>query len=238
MPGILANKLAMGLDAVSIIMEAEERFGVTIEDREAERLRTPGMLVDLILARGVAVGCPVCRSQRGFALARKFLIEESLMARNEIGLEAPWRKLVEPADEKALWLRLRDRLGAGRWPRLEFPHEGAVIIVGSLSVAVPAGMYIGRVMGDAAAGGTCGMGAFFAAAFVLARFLKPLRNRIPSQVRKVRDLALVVAAAVPEGRWIRSEVSEGVRQIVTEVLGLKAGAYREDADFVKELGLQ
>ncbi len=44
----------MGLDAVEIVMDVEDRFGITIQNAEAERVRTVGELVALIHDRIVA----------------------------------------------------------------------------------------------------------------------------------------------------------------------------------------
>lgn len=41
----------MGMDAVEIVMLAEERFGLEIKNDEAEKIRTPGMLIDLIFGK-------------------------------------------------------------------------------------------------------------------------------------------------------------------------------------------
>ncbi len=40
----------MGLDAVEIVMAVEEAFDIQIENSEAEKVLTPGQLVDLVLS--------------------------------------------------------------------------------------------------------------------------------------------------------------------------------------------
>ena len=41
----------MGLDAVELVMAIEEEFGIDITDAEAEKLRTPRLLIDFIWAK-------------------------------------------------------------------------------------------------------------------------------------------------------------------------------------------
>lgn len=38
----------MGMDGVEFVMACEERFGIEISDKEAEPIRTPAMLIELI----------------------------------------------------------------------------------------------------------------------------------------------------------------------------------------------
>jgi acyl carrier protein len=41
------------LDIVELVMEAEEKFGISIADADAERMRTVGDLIDYIKLRPV-----------------------------------------------------------------------------------------------------------------------------------------------------------------------------------------
>jgi len=52
----------MGLDAVELVMDVEDRFGITITDAEATSIRTVGDLVELCRQRIVAIDATRCRS--------------------------------------------------------------------------------------------------------------------------------------------------------------------------------
>ena len=53
----------MGLDGVEMVMATEERFGITISDAEAELIRTPGMLIDLVVSKVHLNSERFCRSK-------------------------------------------------------------------------------------------------------------------------------------------------------------------------------
>ena len=61
----------MGLDSVELVMRVEERFGIEIHDSEAEPIRTPGMLVDLVFSKLQTGPQNYCASQRAFYVLRR-----------------------------------------------------------------------------------------------------------------------------------------------------------------------
>ncbi|HUR54030.1 MAG TPA: acyl carrier protein [Gemmataceae bacterium] len=65
----------MGLDIVEFVMNVEETFDIRIPDRDAERIRTPRMLIDYIAARvpPSPVGRWGCGTQRAFYAIRRAL---------------------------------------------------------------------------------------------------------------------------------------------------------------------
>ena len=74
----------MGLDAVELIMAAEERFGIEISDTDAEQIRTFGDFVDLIV-----------RYQSGDKLFTKELEEPT---HSWLSSPKPSRRLLKPKD--------------------------------------------------------------------------------------------------------------------------------------------
>jgi hypothetical protein len=127
----------MGMDGVEIVMAVEERFGITIDDRDAEKILTPRMLIDLIVAQTAHLGGDVCRSQRGFAITRRFLMTETGATRRDVALDVPLRKFVAAEKEANFWNKLRKTLDAHKWPKLDFPREGEVIVAVSWRFSLP-----------------------------------------------------------------------------------------------------
>jgi hypothetical protein len=69
-----------------------------------------------------------------------------------------------------------------------------------------------------------------------------MRNEFRPSVATVGQLSRWIVANAPDvvnappGQWSREQVSESVRQIVSDILGCEK-TYREDAHFVKDLGM-
>jgi hypothetical protein len=225
----------MGMDAVEIVILTEERFGIGIEDREAEKVRTPGMLVDLVAGKIATVSQQRCQSQRGFHLLRRALAKIAGAPRDAIRLQTRVRAFVERREEQAFWGALRSEIGARSWPALGVRSEMwmarqvaifGIWMVGTLLLGAEFGL------GAAIFGGA--VVAVLGAALV-ERLEKPFRKYIPGKIVRVRDLVPFVVTS-REIEWSREDISRVVREIVEEVLA-PGDNYSEDADFVKELGM-
>lgn len=232
----------MGLDAVEIVMMAEERFGIEIADREAENIRTPGMFIDLIFGKVKQATAARCQTQRSFYLVRRALSSICGVERGSIRPETRIRGFVAVHGERAFWARLRIEVGARWWPALAFPAGVETAgKIGFLLLCV-SGIVIGWQVGLFSSGGGTVVAILFLGVLApallvaaLARLLSPLRTFIPARIACVGDL--VPYAATSDGMdWSREDVARGVREIVEDVLA-PGPEYREDADFVKELGL-
>jgi hypothetical protein len=226
----------MGMDGVEIVMAVEERFGVTIPDSEAELARTPGMLVDLVMAKMSTSGIDACRTQRAFHLTRRFLVKRNGIARDAIRLGNEIRQIIVREDERKFWGDLRLFLSAKRWPDLDFSSPTSKAILGLALGMFVVGTFLswGRFGSE---GILIGILAAIVTVFFISRGFGGFRRYIPARIVTIRDLAMVVGGVIEEGSWNQNEVEFGVEKIVSEVLGLKPGVYRSDADFVKELGL-
>jgi acyl carrier protein len=65
----------MGLDTVELIMAVEERFGITIEDREAEKVVTVGKLYQLVFDKLHSRGSPIIE-QELYSQLRELICEQ------------------------------------------------------------------------------------------------------------------------------------------------------------------
>lgn len=218
----------MGLDGVELLMALEEGFGVTIADAEAERCVTPAAVIDLIFGKLRASDERVCVSQRAFYLLRKGLTRTSGVGRRSVVPDADLRSFTSGRSEREVWDDLKNAIEARTWPALARPAWLAALLW-LLSLGALCGL-------TAAVHWTAGAACALLIAFVGSRLTRPFRSRIPARYAHLRNLVpfAVTSNAIA---WTRDQVASQVRKLVIEQLGLREKEYREDAHFVKDLGM-
>jgi hypothetical protein len=94
----------MGLDAVEIVMDVEDHFGIAIQTTEAERVRTVGDLVALIQSRIEAAHVAICPTLSSFlklrACVREIASDDALRMRvgtRIVDVLSPPQRRVRPA---------------------------------------------------------------------------------------------------------------------------------------------
>lgn len=104
----------MGLDSVELIMRAEEEFNITIEDSEAERVRTVGDFYQLILNKLDLT--PDCQTSKAFFQTRRALVETLGVPRRSIHPATSLEPLFPFEQRRELWDRVTHSIA------LEFPQ--------------------------------------------------------------------------------------------------------------------
>ena len=218
----------MGLDGVELVMAIEEGFGVTIADAEAEACVTPAAVIDLVFGKLRASDERVCVSQRAFYLLRKGLTRTLGVSRRKVDLTADIRSFTAGRAEREVWDDLKTAVQARSWPALAWP-TWLTASMWFLSLGTFCALIALFHWAVAAAGAVL-------VAFVAARLTRPSRSRIPARYSRLRELVpfAVTSDAIS---WTRDQVASLVRKLVIEQLGLREGQYREDAHFVKDLGM-
>ena len=225
----------MGMDGVEIVMAAEERFGIAIADNEAESIVTPGQLIDLILSKVRQADFSQCESRRAFYALRRALIKLAGVPRKAIRPEVELAELLPPKKRIKQWKELRSALGADRWPTLA-PQPGLL-----LSIAV-ASFLVAMLVGQHLRSATWTVGGFLAAFALGSVVTRPVHKAFPAKCRTVGQLADELTGLAPKlfgpagPTRTRIEIASAVRSIVVDILDCDA-AYREDARFVEDLGL-
>jgi acyl carrier protein len=135
----------MGLDIVEMVMNVEERFGVTIPDAEAAHLVTVGDLYNFLLHRRGAVLAGVCLSGAIFYRARRALCQLYGRQRQEVCPEAWLEDLLPAGQRRWHWRRLREALHPLSLPDLQRPLWLRVALFAGLS-AVSLGSLVAGVM--------------------------------------------------------------------------------------------
>lgn len=225
----------MGLASVELVMEFEEAFGVELKDEEVIELRTPGMVIDLILSKLAVAPQTVCWSQRAFHLLRRALMEHAGATREAIRPDSELRSLIHPGRVPHVWPALERAVQAKVWPSLVRPGPlvaslyalAYVVFLGVLLFALPSGIARAALYAVLSA-------LLLACAAILAT--ARCRTCVPENLRRIRDL-VPCAGSSDRIAWTRQKVSTIVKVIVMEQLGLSESDYCEDADFAKDLGL-
>lgn len=235
----------MGLDSVEILMEVEDAFDIRFEDADAEKLRTPGDLIEAVLGKIGQADAEACLVQRAFNLLRRVLMRHLPLKRRDIIPSARLADLVPKPERRKLMARLATDLGAGALPQLVRPRWLFALLSG-LSIAP--GIVLAVIWSKSDPTRSWGMalllGGVMAAVtgFLCAKATVSLRTEFPPLIATVGNFSIWIMAhkkdlsELSPSRWTREQVAARVREIVTEQLGCK-GKYREDADLVRDLGI-
>jgi acyl carrier protein len=218
----------MGLDGIELVMALEERFGVTITDAEAEACFTPAAVIELIFGKLRASDERVCVSQRAFYLLRKGLTRALGVSRRSVALSSDIRSFTAGRSDREVWDDLKTAVQARSWPALARPLW-LVVSLWLLSLGAFCAFF--AVFPWYVAAFCTGFLAFFA-----DWITRPLRSRIPARFSRIREL-VPFAVTSDVIAWTRDQVASLVKKLVIEQLGLREGQYREDAHFIKDLGL-
>ncbi|MBB3207172.1 acyl carrier protein [Rhodopirellula rubra] len=98
----------MGLDAVEILMDVEDHFGITIRSTESERVRTVGDLVAVIQKRIDATRSAVCPSLASFFNLRRRVREIAADDGLRIRTRTRVVDVLNPSQRRQLWSWLGD----------------------------------------------------------------------------------------------------------------------------------
>jgi hypothetical protein len=116
----------MGLDAVEIVMKVEETFDIAIEDREAEKILTQHVLIELVMSKVGRTDRAVCLTQRAFHRFRASLIRNTGFKCEQIKPDASMIKLFVSEKRKQLLSQLLNDIGLSTMP--EFVNRVGLLI--------------------------------------------------------------------------------------------------------------
>ena len=218
----------MGMDGVEIVMAVEDQFGITIEDAEAEHIRTPGQLIDLVSSKLACAPIALCRTRRAFHVVRRVFQKRFTIERRSISPDTKLGNIVPKLDRIHIWKSLQHEFGATTWPELHYPYACSLGILGFGVLSI----YVAEQYAKSAfLSWAVGISLFV----LLWKFLKSLRTSFLGRVQTVAELARFLAGQSPalfepSQAWSQIEVAREVRRIVIDVLC--CDNYRENADFV------
>jgi acyl carrier protein len=240
-----AMRRNMGLDAVEILMEVEEAFDITLDDAEAEKMATPRDLIESVSRKVTQAAPSTCLTQRSFNLLRKALLQRLPLKRWDITPSVRLTALVPRSRRLAMLEELALDLNTEPLPALvRPPWLVGVLTAQSFAVGLATAFAVHKVAPEVK--GSLLFWAGLAAAVLthICAWIATTRlaKDFPPLVATIGDLARWVTAHKPDlasptpGRWTREQVAARVREIVIDHLGCEKH-YREDASFVRDLGL-
>ena len=228
----------MGLDAVELVMETEQAFGISLPDDNVSKVVTAGDLHDLVCRCLSATEHTSCLTAVAFYRVRKLLISVTGAARSEIRPKTDLQTLLPACQRKAVW-RQMERSSNFRLPALSLPRWGIpasialtalMITIGVFAIDWPVSLLLvlpGFVV------------------LVLALWMVDLLfgTVLREEIRTVGGFAKGVLAknhgvlATDVATHNRDEVWQSVRMLVAERLDVDIERVTKDASFVADLGM-
>lgn len=202
----------MGLDAVELVLAFEEEFGIAIPDAAAEKMRTPRDVIDFVLQERRRVTQLDALKHLSEALAG--------MGFANVRPEMSFSELFGN-QRIARWKELGKRLAPFSIPR-DVPHGPGGAVAGWSFLGGVIALFMSQWV-------LAGVGAFL---FAVGWAWSDRTRRIPDGMDTVEKLAAHLTRPFAE-----SEVTEKVKAIVMEQLGLKEGVYGVDKRFIEDLGV-
>lgn len=225
----------MGLDAIEIVLEVEDRFGITISDAESEQIRTVGDLAALVNARIAAASQLRCPSIKSFLRVRQytrdFLTRPQLRLKPSTAIAA----IIPFGRRREMWRQLNAWLGDTTPPlRRPRPLQIAIAVISLLALATGiATAWIDKYFL------VVGLLSAEALAIILYLATTPFCVVPPANLATFGDLTHRVTGltASTNPPITPEEVFAALREIIVDTLGVKPEQVLPAANFVKDLGL-
>ena len=218
----------MGLDTVELVIAFEDEFGIAINDRYAEKMRTPGDVADYVIAKVRTTRKDPCSSQTGFHRIRSILIDEFDIPRESIRPDAMLQNILA-GDIRENWARLKNAIGTDSFPKLQRPRLFIVTVVFGIPALISLFLYSSEQTASVALFG------FFGLTIIAERLTANRGCEIPRKFNTVQALIPFVGCTNNKV-WNREQALGRIIEITAEQLGLKKEDIREDSSFVEDLG--
>jgi acyl carrier protein len=228
----------MGLESVEIVMDVEDHFGITIQNTEAERVRTVGDLVALIQSRIEAAHVAVCPTLASFlklrACVRELTANDTLRVRTKTRIV----DVLSPAQRRILWVHFENLLGSAppglrrpRWLRVTLLFLSLSMQLTALIVAANTDFAILPL--------TFAIAVVFTIVFHL---VTKLHSTIPpDDLSTFGAMAKRMAGLTVATKQLHlastDSIMEQLRPIVAETLGINSSEVILNARFIEDLGM-
>ncbi|MCA9117823.1 MAG: hypothetical protein KDA79_22285 [Planctomycetaceae bacterium] len=231
------------MDAVEIVMEVEDRFGIEIPEDDYAEFRTVGEMHSYVLcrlpmtAKVAPASLTPCPSFAPFFALRRTLAgmagtELRVRPQTELG------QLLPPAGRRQLWDRIRQKFGSVV-PELKRPG-----VITTLATVAGSAVVLIFMLGAGSFAGAC-VALMLAGMFIgvmLHGATQPLAVCFPKDCRTVGDVVRLVRPELRPGRppesWSQQnpeDVWNELVEIVSEQVNIPAAEIRPESRFVEDL---
>lgn len=228
----------MGLDAVQLIMDVEDHFGISIQNSEAERLRSVGDLVALVQSRVNAAHAATCPTLSSFLLLRSCVREIANDDRLRVRTSTRVVDALSSSERQRLWNRLHEFLGAAP-PRLRRPRVMRKILLFLVLASIVSAMASAAAIDLAVLPLTLALTAIFT--IVLHYVTLPFRIVPPDGLTTFGAISQRIAGVTVATKQLHlrslEEILNEVKPIVVDALGVDASEVVPTARFIEDLGM-
>jgi acyl carrier protein len=230
----------MGLDTVELVMQVEEAFDITIDDRDAEKIMIVGQLYQYVLTRVGGEKTPGCLSASTFYRFRRVLGSLLDVERGRVRLSTSIDELIPLNGRRHIWPELENALELAL-PELQRPTW--VTVTASLGVVSCIPLCALTVLStDALTEGVAAslMMATPLLACLFYRLMRPCAVHLSGHCQTVRGMVSAILSTnygrtvSQERYWNREAVWETLREIIAEQVGIKTEDVKEEHHFLKD----
>jgi hypothetical protein len=227
-----------GFDTIELLTAIEEEFGVSIGDRDAEKLCTPSDVCEYlyrILNIPHAAESSRCLTAAAFFETRRRLVADIGNSDQRIYPNTPVEYFLPSRDRRAAWNHLGEFLNVSL-PPLEFSNWAAMPPVCALGIILVTGLVMHS---------TILIGCFFVSLIPLMAGLAIAEHffgyRVPRQYESVGALSAFLVPAVlrraksSPNLWNRDDIWQLIRSLTARAAAVPVSRIRPDTNFVRDL---
>ncbi len=224
----------MGLDAVELVMDVEDHFGIVLREKEGQRIRTIDDLAATIVGRIHANSENVCPTMAAFFKVRGEIVETLDCTGVRIRPSSMLRELIPPARRQACWQAI-GALQSCRFPRLQHSKRSLSLLLASVVAIWFAPAVFLELRDWLWAAPVCAL-ISVGACVASARY----RTMLPAKYKTVGDIARESVGAIVATKRThlvsKSVVLRELMPIVSEQFGVAIERLAPGTRFVEDLG--
>ncbi|MCO6044627.1 acyl carrier protein [Aeoliella sp. ICT_H6.2] len=228
----------MGLDGVELIIDIEEYFGISIQDGEAEQVRTVGDLVTLIQRRIDAAHATACPTLSSFLLVRTCVRQIVSNDRLRVRTDSRVVDVLTAPERVRLWRRLADLHGI-RLPALRRSTVVQQLLWGGGATLFLLALVLAGWIDLALLPLTITVAVLLVFAAHLSTLA--LRRHPPEALDTFGELASHISGMTVASKQLHLQTFDSilneVRPIIVQNLGVEENEVVAEASFVNDLGM-
>lgn len=228
----------MGLDAIELVMDVEDHFGISIQNSEAAHVRSVGDLVALIQSRIDAAHAATCPTLSSFLRLRSCVREITNDDQLRIRTDTQIIDALTRTERQRLWKHLGDLLGSAP-PGLRRPPAMRKLLLFLVLAAIISAIVFAALMDLAILPLTLALAAIIT--IVLHFLTVPFRVNPPDGLTTFGAIAQRISGMTVATKRLHlrslDEILDELKPIVADALGVRQSKVVPTARFIEDLGM-